>query len=206
MKEGDAVHIIVQCAEAYCENLNNTNLLMVYRNKSSNEFEWIETVFLPRNFMHLTGVRQNGNNPITSVNFYNKCIDRRLYEDDFVFSNDGTISLKLSVLPNLMKKNLSAKMIGDYKEYSLVLHTEKIAGSTTACIGFVFDEESGLYVPNTVLKRDIREATKNNYARILAIYQKAIHDKLYNTCVYCGKGVDVSAIDPNDLLRSSKGS
>ena len=75
-----------------------------------------------------------------------------------------------------------------------MLRTDKVAGSVTACMGFVFEEETGFFVPNTVLNKDTREATKNDYARILAIYQKEISAIEYCNRVYLAKGVDVGLL------------
>lgn len=43
--------------------------------------------------------------------------------------------MKMRVLPSLMKKNLSAKMLGDYNMSQPKLYTDKIAGSLSACMG-----------------------------------------------------------------------
>ena len=107
---------------------------------------------------------------------------------------DGTTVQKLQVLPKLMTKNLSAKMIGGYKDTAVLLHTEKVVGSISACMGFVYEREIGYYSPNTVLQKDIRDATRNCYARIISIFQKMTSEDQYSTPVYVANGIDCSDI------------
>ena len=53
--------------------------------------------------------------------------------------------MKLDVLPTVISKNLQAKMIGNYDSIKPRLYTEKVAGSTNACIGFVLDQDMQQY-------------------------------------------------------------
>lgn len=84
-------------------------------------------------------------------------------------------------------------MFGDFNAGHIDLYTEKVAGNTTACIGFVVDEISGLYVPNTVLREDIRNNT-SGYARIIATYRKHIGEETYSEITYKAKGVDLDSV------------
>ena len=51
-----------------------------------------------------------------------------------------------------------AKMVEEYNFIKSLLYTEKLARNITACLGFIRDGE--YYIPNTVLKGDIRDITK----------------------------------------------
>ena len=62
----------------------------------------------------------------------------------------------------LIKKN--ATMIGEFTDRGPKLFTEKAAGNVCGCIGFVQDKNTKLNVPNTLLKKDIRDVKM--YARI----------------------------------------
>lgn len=66
-----------------------------------------------------------------------------------------------------MCKNLSADTIGDYATLSPKLYTDKLAGSTKACMGFIKTSNSSRYVPNTILKEDTRDNTKIYKIKIL---------------------------------------
>ena len=157
-----AIKIVVTCAEAYKENLANKNLLFICQDKHKRTSA-IEFSFDASNFLHLTGLKikkkkhgsEESDDAISAKEFYEKCIAHRLSVSDFEFAKDGTTPLKLDVLPKLISKNLSATMIGDYNSQNPKLVTDKLAGSTAACMGFVPTGPANRYVPNTILKVDI---------------------------------------------------
>ena len=138
-----------------------------------------------------------GNSGINARHFFNLCYDKRLTEADFEFSADGTTEMKMRVLPSLMKKNLSAKMLGDYNMSQPKLYTDKIAGSLSACMGFVRDDGEGRFVPNTVLEGDIRTKVKAA-DRIIATYRKSRGEERYSEIVFTAKKVEWEKIDLPD--------
>lgn len=86
-----------------------------------------------------------------------------------------------------MKLPFTAKMFGDYNSFGNRLYTEKVSGTTTGCMGFVFDNDDKVLVANTILKEDIRNVT-GDLNQIVAIYQKEIKDELYPTSpISCAK-------------------
>ena len=190
MKKEDAIRIITNCANDYHTYLENQNLLFLFGDSKNANF--FEASFLPRHFLHLTGVKVKSENTSGSSNFYNRALDRRLSPDDFSFSANGTTEMKLLVLPQLMRIHISAKMIGEYNESKSVLHTDKLAGGISACLGFV--QENGYYIPNTVLKEDIRNVSKNSTQRVLAIFRKQSTHSLYAEVCYLAKGITFDGI------------
>ena len=198
----DAIKIVVQCAEKYQQELEQRSLLFLCVDKhmtvSSYEFS-----FFGYNYQHLTGLKTKGHlneasegedetkteKEISAIPFYEKCLDHKLSPDDFEFAEDGTTTLKLEVLSGLITKNLSASMIGDYNSSKPKLYTERLAGGVKACMGFVKDDASGFYVPNTVLKEDIRDNV-SSWLRVIAIFRKPIADKAYEEITYLGKKID----------------
>lgn len=102
--------------------------------------------------------------------------------------------MKLEVLPTVISKNLQAKMIGDYNSSKPRLYTEKVAGSTNACVGFILDQTMQKYVPNTVLQEDVRDMTKNAL-RVIAVYRKAITALQYEELTYTAKKFDFSEVE-----------
>ena len=160
-----------------------------------------ELTFDASNFLHLTGLQPlettdaSGKlHKLTPAEFYNKCLDGKLRLQDFDFAADGTTPLKLDVLPSVINSNLSAKMIGDYNSANPKLFTEKLVGNVNACVGFVSTLPSGRYVPNTLLKVDIRTYAPNR-ARIVAIFRKNKMDVGYSEITYKAKNVDWSIIE-----------
>ena len=52
----EALRIIIATAKEYAKMVEGLNYLFIYRNRSNNEIEFFESVFLPRNYQHLTGI------------------------------------------------------------------------------------------------------------------------------------------------------
>lgn len=71
-----AVSTVIKCGKEYKENLANTRLLVIYRDRILNEIKHIEVVFRPSNYQHLTGLLMIDDSGIhkgnSSVEFYHK--------------------------------------------------------------------------------------------------------------------------------------
>jgi hypothetical protein len=202
----DAVKIITSCARKYNEELEGKSLLFICTDKHKRAFS-VEVSFNSSNYLHLTGLKvrkkQTANTTddgvLSAERFYRKCMEHKLSPADFDFSEDGTTHLKLAVLPYIISKNLCASMVGDFSATNPKLYTEKLVGGTKACVGFVIDSITGKYVPNTVIKEDIRNVTKNAL-RIILVYRKTMSDPQYEELTYAAKKVDWSAVVlPDDL-------
>ncbi|MCD8118015.1 MAG: PBECR4 domain-containing protein [Lachnospiraceae bacterium] len=183
--------------------MENKSLLFVCLDKHKN-ISCIEFSFYNYNFLHLTGLKttkrfvaesneqsdiNTASDKIPAVRFYEKCLDHKLMTTDFEFSDSGTTPMKLDVLPLVICKNLSANMIGDFNSPHPKLYTEKVAGGTKAYIGFIKDNITHMYVPNTVVKEDLRKNV-TNYVRIIATYRKNIDETEYSEIVYTAKKVE----------------
>jgi hypothetical protein len=184
-----AISIIIECACKYRDNLADRSLLFVCSDKEYH-ITTLEVSFDASNYLHLTGCKVRDG--ITASDFYNRCLNHKLSENDFELSRDGTAELKLQVLPLLITKNLSANAIGDYTASNPKLYTEKLAGSIKGCMGFV-RTKTGRHVPNTVLNIDMRKYISNQL-RVLATYRKKKKDDCYEELVYKAKNVDWSDI------------
>ena len=197
MKKDEALKIIVECAKQYSQNLVNRNLLFVFRGAEG--VSHIETVFLPQNFMHLTGVIPRDKS-LSSVTFYNACVSGKLTPALFEMNHDGTTRMKLSVLPQVMNIHKVARMAGDFKGSKIKLNTEKIVGNVHACIGFVHAlQHHGFFVPNTVLREDIREVVEKPTHKVLAVFRKPVTAEKYAECTYTAKDFYLESIVQNNL-------
>ena len=184
MDKKRATSIIIQAANLYHNNLEDKKVLFVYSvpadiNKQISDgckkicgMSFYETAFHRSNFLHLTGVKVNSESIDSSINFYQKCIDGRLSDNDYELSKDGSTEQKLSVLADMMRIRNTAAMIGEFTDYGPRLYTEKVAGNVFACIGFVKDKYTGYNVPNTLLKKDIRDVSSKPQNKIYAILSK----------------------------------
>ena len=203
----DAISIVTNCAQKYHTELDGKTLLFLCQNKHK-QLSTFEFSFDGNNFLHLTGLKvsrrifttdvtanqQTSPDVISANEFYQKCLSKKLSPNDFEFADDGTTFLKLDVLPYIISKNLSANTVADYNSRQPKLHTEKLAGSMKACVGFVSDERTGHYVPNTVLKEDIRDISTNS-VRVIAIYRKQRTDVRYSELTYKAKKVNWSTVN-----------
>ena len=189
MKKEDAIKIIIKAAEEYHNNLENKNLFFISGQPDKPNF--VETVFLPRHFLHLTGAKVN--NSLTSSYFYKQCLNKRLTINYFSMASDGTTEMKLKVISPLMNIHKTAKMIGNYNQSGISLSTDKLVGGVTGCLGLVASNNN-LYHPNTLLNKDIRQITHAPQDRILAILRKPITQANYTELCYAAKGVQLDKI------------
>lgn len=197
---------IIECAKKYQENLEGKVLLVLYHNKKENKIDYIELHFHARNFLHLTGVDlkdkyfKKDKNDIPSVLFYKKCLSEtdRLTVNHFNLSKNGIENLKLAVLPTLLESDLSSNMIGDFLSSKPKLITNKLTGNTQGCLGFVIDSSTQEYVPNTILKEDVRRCTKPTN-RIIAIFRKQKNEETYTEFTYIAKNKKKNEIKWNHI-------
>lgn len=147
MEKIEIIKIIESCATKYKNNLVNKNLLFIYYNK--NKIEYIETKFLPSNFLHLTGLKYQRKSNNNAIKFYKDILDKKVSLKNLEIKNEGTLKLKLNVLNMILDINYSAKMIGEFNSsFKSLLITEKIIGTNVYSMGFIKVGE--FYIPNTI--------------------------------------------------------
>lgn len=192
MTKEDALRVIFQCATEYEKNLAGRNLLFVVGEVQHPN--WIEAAFSASGYLHLTGVKVSAD--IKPRKFFTMCKNRRLSINDFEMASDGTTDLKLSVLPFLVKKDLSARMVGAHNQQTRFLYTDKLIGSVNkGCMGFVqAQENSRYYVPNTTINEDIRDITSRPQERIILACEKLRTDPKYCNIVYLANGIKIENI------------
>lgn len=200
----EAVRIIIAAAKKYKEMLEGTNYLFIYRDRKSNDIGYFETVFLPRNFQHLTGIEfkdKKGNLRKNAVYFYNKCLDNTITEAEIGFKVDGTTMLKLEALPKLVEFLRFSKMTTIYNGVRPKLALDRLAGTTNYCVGFV--QEGNYFVPSSCLLEDIRNLGENP-SQVLAVLSKKADrsEKVYNSIRYAAKGVPLDKLHfPHELEK-----
>ncbi len=188
MKKEEALKILFKSAQLYKENLVNNNLLFICMDKHKRTSS-LTIQFATTGFLHLTGVKFNDRKSMSSGEFFDKCLKRRLSLDEFELAKDGTTEKKLQILSLLFSKNLSATIVRDFSARTPVLVTDKLVGGVKGCIGFVYERTTGFYAPNTVLNLDIRTYISNQL-RIIATYRKKKTDSGYEEIVYAAKKID----------------
>lgn len=199
----ETLHIITATAKVYAKMLEGLNYLFIYRNRSDNKIEYFETVFLPRNYQHLTGVDfldKEGNLQRNSVFFYQKCLDNMLTEAEIRFKEDGTTPLKLEALPKLVQFLRFSKMTVVYNGMRPKLTVDRIVGTVTYCLGFIKD--GNYYVPSSCLLEDVRRMG-DNPSQILAIFSKKAvrEERIYKEIRFVAKGVPLDKLTLTDNLN-----
>ncbi len=98
-----------------------------------------------------------------------------------------------------MSMDTSARMIGNYTGPHLELYTEKVTGTTTACLGLI--QSKDCYIPNSVLSEDIRSIVPKPPGKIFAIFKKPIGAPLYTQLTYKSKNISITKkCLPKELL------
>ena len=214
MDKRRAIPILTKAAELYRDNLEDQKILFLYgipseinkqlqtKDKCLSSMQYYEVAFHRYNFLHLTGVRLNKMSTASAIHFYQKCLDKRLKEDDFSFSKDGSTGQKLDILEKMMLIKKNVTMIGDFTDRGPKLFTEKAAGNICGCIGFVQDRNTKLNVPNTLLKKDIRDVTAQPTYKVFAVFYKDYKDEKYSLVTKLDKSIDLNEIHFNDEIEN----
>lgn len=200
----ETIYIITRAAKEYKKKLDGLNYLFVYRDRKSNQIEFFETAFLPRNYQHLTGVEfvdMEGNLRKDATFFYRKCLTGQLRESEIQFKSDGTTPLKLETLPKLIEFLRFSKMTAVYNGIRPKLAIDRVAGTVNYCLGFV--KENNYYVPSSCLLEDVRKLG-DGPAQILAIMSKQIKVKrnIYTEIKYVAKGVPFNKLVLPEELKN----
>ena len=110
MDKRRAIQIMTKAAQLYKEHLEDQKVLFLYglpkevnkqlqeSNKILSSVQGYEVVFHRYNFLHLTGVRLNKKRQLLQFIFYQKCLDKRLTENDFVFCKRWLYGAKLGYI------------------------------------------------------------------------------------------------------------
>ncbi len=191
--------VIVKSQKEFEKNLKNKKLMFIYEKYDKEIGE--EEIFFPTTcFYHLTGINAYDSNDklLNSYKFYKLLQDGGIDESKLETKNEKTY-YKLEVLPQLMKIDRAANMIGNFTGHSLFLQTNKLIGNVNACMGFIKNEQN-IYVPNTALKIDIRDIS-NDRKKIIAVLKKEINDKLYKNVTYLKQKYQVIEILQNQCIN-----
>ena len=203
MDKRRAIQILTKAADLYRQNLEDQKILFLYGTSSEvqkqlqepdNKYLSIsdyEVAFHRYNFLHLTGVKVNNSQIASATHFYEKCLDKRLTEKDFSFAKDGSTVQKLDILESMMQIKRSVMMIGDFTDRGPKLFSEKVARNVCSCIEFVKDRNTKLNVPNTLLKKDIRDVTASPVQKVFAVFSKGYTEEKYSVIEKLDKSINI---------------
>ena len=197
MDKKEMLKILKESAMKYKDNLKDNNLLVIYKEKE--EIKYIEILFLARNFMHLTGVKCVDKNKkyLKANQFYQACIKNKLSYKGIVIKQDGTTKLKLDIFSQLIHIDKKCKMIGKYNNYKKMLMTDILLGTNNICLGVT--KEQSYYMPNTLLKEDVRNLVIKPY-QVIAVLKKKIKEEKYENVIYINKEFELNKIKKLDIV------
>ena len=89
-----------------------------------------------------------------------------------------------------MNIDTRARMIGNFNGSKIDLYTEKITGTTSACLGLV--QSNNLFIPNSVLNEDIRTLISKPPGKIYAIFKKKIGAPCYTKLTYKKSNLEIT--------------
>ena len=198
MDKKEILKLLKESAIKYKDNLKDNNLLVIYKEKE--EIKYIEILFLARNFMHLTGVKCVDKNKkyMKANQFYQACINNKLSYKDIIIKQDGTTKLKLDILSQLVNIDKKCKMIGRYNNYKKTLMTDILFGNINICLGIT--KALPYYIPNTLLKEDVRKLVIKPY-QVMAVLKKKVKEEKYENIIYINKKLDIEKIKKIELIN-----
>ena len=198
----EAIRIVTSAAKDYHSILEGNNFLFIFRDKENNSIGFFETVFLPRNYQHLTGIEmldENGKIEKKPLLFYERCLAGKLSENIIRFRSDGTTKMKLEALPKIVNFVSSSKMTGIYNGSKPILAVDRLAGTTNFCLGFTCDLQ--YYAPSSCLLEDVRNLT-NKPSQVLAVLSKKSDETIYKNIRYIAKGLPFNdLVLPENLIK-----
>lgn len=183
---------IYECTKEFKKNLANKKLLVIY--EENGETKKCEIFFPASAFYHLTALKafDNKGNSYKAFNFYNDMLNGSINARNLK-KKDRTTDLKIEVLPQLMKLDRNAKMTGIFFSSRILLETDQLIGGEKSCMGFITNEKYECYIPNTLLKEDIRQISINR-GNIVCILKKNVFDKIYKNITYMKKEYEINNV------------
>ena len=190
-----ALSVVYKCAPMY-DLLIKRDHLFIYSVKD-NAANFIEPNFQSHNFLHLTGMEYTG----TADEFFAASLGQRLKYEDVSMRKSGATEVKLLVLPDLVDLPRTGRKIGFYNGTGFSLHTDVLAGNSYGCMGFVRTYD-GKYVPNTVLKKDMRSICDLPLHTIVTVLSKGKDEPLYSQIHHRDPRTDIEKLQiPDHLLK-----
>ena len=186
-----ALTIVLSCAKAYDDKLNNKHFLIVYQDK--NEIKSCCVGFRDMNFLHLTGI----NTKLSAQQFYSACMNGKLSVKDISVDTKGKVQQKLAVLPYLPELLYHNCMVGDFINSGISIRADYFVGDTKAVISVGFREGKSADVPVTLYREDIKKLSNPTF-KVLAIYSKDYNMAQYNKSTYLSKGYSLDKL-PDDV-------
>lgn len=170
-------NVAIECAITYRDNLCKNDYIIISE-AFSKKFCLIKAE--ADNYMHLLGISSS----LSPIDFFNKCIDKTLTEDDFVFAKKGqseksvkgSVREKIAVLPDFCDMFLSEGIMCQERFKKGRVSCSFASASNRYTIGFV---DTGR--PMTLMKNN--QLDKGQSKPVIAVLKKNRIDKTFTEVV-----------------------
>ncbi|MCD8216132.1 MAG: PBECR4 domain-containing protein [Clostridiales bacterium] len=190
----EALKVIVESANLYKINLENKELLFIYKNKTN--VEYYRVSFKKSNFFHFAGIKSK----LKAVTFYNKACRHKISTHDFELIDKFTSSKKYNVLKLAMALPYNARMIGDYGNQGILIKADLGVGNYNYVVTMGKIGDISCY-PKGVMLDDIRKTTYSP-SPIIATLMKDLTAEFFNEITYKSKNISTERLHfPKDLMK-----
>ncbi|MDE7431127.1 MAG: hypothetical protein K2N34_04330, partial [Lachnospiraceae bacterium] len=204
IKLQNALKEAVKQFKNYQKNLENKSLMIIYRNRETNDMDYIIVQFAGSNYYHLTGLAykddaNDSKNGRFGSRFYKDLLDQKLSINDLKIKDNNT-ALKIKALPLITTCYRYTNMIGDFNHSGIQLNLDKVMGNISTYLGL--KKISGkIYAPASCLYGDVRKAAKSIH-QIIAIFIKNTADtSSFSDIKYVAKGHNLNNMNFNSEIK-----
>lgn len=169
--------------------------LIVYQENAATKT--VEVEFRDNHFLHLTGVSTK----LSAKRFYEKCINRKLSQEDFELDKSGKTQQKLMVLPFLHELLYHNCMIGNFINSGICIKADYFVGNTKAILSVGFRYGKKVDFPVTLYKEDVRKLSQPTN-KVLAIFARVYNEKHYTKCTYLSKGQEIDKMPIPEEIKA----
>lgn len=204
IKLQNALKEAVRQFKNYQKNLEGKSLMIIYRNRETNDMDYIIVQFAGSNYYHLTGLVykddiDDSKNGCFGSRFYKDLTDQKLSINSLKIKDNNT-ELKIKALPSITTCYRYTNMIGDFNNSGIRLNLDKVMGNISTYL--VLKKISGkTYAPASCLYGDIRKAAKSIH-QIIAIFIKDTEDlSPFSNIKYIAKGHNLNNMKFNSEIQ-----
>ena len=190
-----AIDVIINAAENYRKYLQDKVFLIVYLENTATKT--VEVEFRDNHFLHLTGVSTK----LSAKRFYEKCINRKLSQEDFELDKSGKTQQKLLVLPFLHELLYHNCMIGNFINSGICIRADYFVGNTKAVLSVGFRYGKKVDFPVTLYKEDVRKLSQPTN-KVLAILARDYSEMHYRKCTYLSKGQEIDKLPISEEIKA----
>lgn len=193
---------IYNAAQLYKDNLVNKDIAFLYNTEAG--IDEIKCHFAEENFAHLVGLKSMPKpKGISATEIYHQCLNRNLEQKRCLLTHrKGVIQSKLDIIGDLMKIGSNCQLIGQLDEtLGIRIKSDSLINASSMSI-MSFSNNGDVYIPNSALKRDIREISLDETRS--DILCSIIKDKSKNFELGMKNFDDLSAVEMKNLLDYMK--